>query len=82
MYAPSFQILCSVDPKQIPRLSSCDEEIYNKFRQDFPDLPVAKLKEEDLKSEDAKKVTTYIIFLSCIYDMSNFSVNSVTVLFG
>lgn len=50
-----FNILCSVDPKTIPRLSSCDDEICEKFHKDFPDLNVAKLTEADLKSEEAKK---------------------------
>ena len=49
------QILCSVDPKQIPRLSPCDDDIYAKFRERFPDLKVGSLKEADLKSEGAKK---------------------------
>jgi len=50
-----FNILCSVDPKQIPRLSPCDDDIYAKFRESFPDLKVGSLKEADLKSEGAKK---------------------------
>ena len=51
-----LQILCSVDPKQIPRLSQYDNEIYEKFRKDFPDMNVAKLDETaDLKSEEMKK---------------------------
>ena len=50
-----LQILCSVDPRQIPRLSPCDDDIYAKFRESFPDLKVGALKEADLKSESAKK---------------------------
>ena len=38
-----FQILCSVSPAQIPRLSSCDDEIYAAFRKMFPDMKVDKL---------------------------------------
>lgn len=50
-----FNILCSVDPKQIPRLSQHDNEIYEKFRKDFPNMNVAKLHEmDDLKSPDMK----------------------------
>ena len=50
-----FQILCSVDPKQIPRLSQNDDEIYDKFRQDFPAMNVGLLREmEDLKSTEMK----------------------------
>ena len=44
-----------MDPKQIPRLSPCDDEIYTKFREAFPELKVELLKEADLKSESAKK---------------------------
>ena len=47
--------MCSVDPKMIPRLSQNDDEIYAKFRADFPDLKVAKLEEmKDLKSAEMK----------------------------
>ena len=50
-----LQILCSVDPKQIPRLSQNDNEIYEKFRKDFPNMNVAKLNEmDDLKSNEMK----------------------------
>ena len=45
-----------MDPKQIPRLSPCDDDIYQKFRKDFPDLDVKNIKESELKSEEAKKV--------------------------
>ena len=49
------QILCSVDPKQIPRLSQNDDEIYEKFRKDFPDMNVGNLEEmKDLKSTEMK----------------------------
>ena len=44
-----------MDPRQIPRLSPCDDEIYAKFRESFPDLKVGALKEADLKSDSAKK---------------------------
>ena len=53
---PLFQILCSVDPAQIPRLSPCDDELYAAFRKRFPEMPVDKVKEEELKSDKAKKV--------------------------
>ena len=44
-----------MDPRQIPRLSPCDDEIYAKFRESFPNLKVGSLKEADLKSDSAKK---------------------------
>ena len=51
-----FNILCCVDPSQIPRLSPCDDEIYNAFRKEFPDMKVNVLNEiEDLKSDAMKK---------------------------
>merc|ERR1719507_1329082 len=51
-----FNILCCVDPTQIPRLSPCDDEIYNAFRKEFPDMKVNVLNEiEDLKSDAMKK---------------------------
>ena len=51
-----FNILCCVDPSQIPRLSPCDEEIYTAFRKEFPDMKVDVLDEiKDLKSDAMKK---------------------------
>ena len=51
-----FNILCCVDPSQIPRLSPCDEEIYAAFRKEFPDMKVDVLDEmKDLKSDAMKK---------------------------
>lgn len=48
--------MCSVDPKQIPRLSQNDDEIYQRFRKDFPDMDVANMKEmSDLKSPEMKE---------------------------
>jgi len=51
-----FNILCCVDPTQIPRLSPCDDEIYTAFRKEFPDMKVDILDEmKDLKSDAMKK---------------------------
>ena len=51
-----FNILCSVDPSQIPRLSPCDDEIYAAFRKEFSDMKVELLDEmRDLKSDTMKK---------------------------
>ena len=51
-----FNILCCVDPSQIPRLSPCDDEIYTAFRKEFPDMKVDLLDEmKDLKSDGMKK---------------------------
>ena len=52
-----FNILCCVDPSQIPRLSPCDDEIYTAFRKEFPDMKVDVLDEmKDLKSDAMKKL--------------------------
>ncbi|KAK3589417.1 hypothetical protein CHS0354_020746 [Potamilus streckersoni] len=49
-----FNLISSVDPKAI-RLTRIDDEIYTRFRQEFPDFPVEVLKEEQLKSPEAKE---------------------------
>nr|CAD7594794.1 unnamed protein product [Timema genevievae] len=49
-----FNILCSVDPKLL-RLTPHDNAIYTAFREEFPDLKLGKLTEEDLKSTEAKQ---------------------------
>ncbi|XP_046385548.1 protein PBDC1 [Ischnura elegans] len=49
-----FNILCSVDPKFL-KLTPHDDQIYSLFRDKFPDFKVKNMKENDLKSEDAKK---------------------------
>nr|CAD7458872.1 unnamed protein product [Timema tahoe] len=50
-----FNILCSLDPKLL-RLTPHDNAIYTAFREEFPDLKLGKLTEEDLKSTEAKQV--------------------------
>ncbi len=62
----SPQILCSVDPKQIPRLSPCDDEVYEKFRESFPDFNVAQVEETNLKSDKAKKVRKALPVACCV----------------
>ncbi|KAK9509546.1 hypothetical protein O3M35_006842 [Rhynocoris fuscipes] len=49
-----FNILCSVDPKSL-RLTPHDDKIYSLFRQEFPDLDVRLLNEDEMKSVDGKK---------------------------
>ncbi|KAH9503280.1 Protein pbdc1 [Bulinus truncatus] len=49
-----FNLISSVDPKCL-RLTKIDDKIYKEFREEFPDLNVAKLTEEDLKSSEAKE---------------------------
>ncbi|XP_063238403.1 protein PBDC1 [Bacillus rossius redtenbacheri] len=49
-----FNILCSVDPRLL-RLTPHDDTIYREFREEFPDLQVAQIPEDDLKSPEAKQ---------------------------
>uniref|UniRef100_R4G8C4 Polysaccharide biosynthesis domain-containing protein n=1 Tax=Rhodnius prolixus TaxID=13249 RepID=R4G8C4_RHOPR len=49
-----FNILCSVDPRSL-RLTPRDDKIYSTFRQEFPNLDVRVLIEDELKSADGKK---------------------------
>ncbi|KAL1122890.1 hypothetical protein AAG570_003216 [Ranatra chinensis] len=48
-----FQILCSVDPR-ILRLTPHDDLIYKTFREHFPDMKVAVLNEDEIKSPEGK----------------------------
>ncbi|ALC45099.1 CG7519 [Drosophila busckii] len=48
-----FNLLTSVPPSQL-RLTPYDDQIYDTFRQDFPDLQVAKLSDDTLKSATEK----------------------------
>ncbi|XP_029161759.1 protein PBDC1 [Nylanderia fulva] len=44
-----FNILCSVDPKFL-KLTPHDEEIYKVFRENFPNMKIDKINEDELKS--------------------------------
>lgn len=48
-----FNLLCSVDPMLL-KLTPYDDIIYKAFREEFPDLKIHVLNEDDLKSESAK----------------------------
>lgn len=48
-----FNILCSVDPK-ILRLTAQDDVIHKTFRDEFPDLKVEVLNEDEMKSPEGK----------------------------
>lgn len=48
-----FQLLCSVDPKLL-RLTPFDDQIYQTFREDFPNMNVEKVAENELKNPSAK----------------------------
>lgn len=50
-----FQILCSVDPRLL-RLTPHDDLIYKAFREEFPNLDVKVLNEDEIKSPEGKEV--------------------------
>uniref|UniRef100_U5ENI9 Polysaccharide biosynthesis domain-containing protein n=1 Tax=Corethrella appendiculata TaxID=1370023 RepID=U5ENI9_9DIPT len=65
-----FNLLCSVDPKEL-RLTPYDEEIYTVFRQDFPDLDVKSINENELKSTAEKiKWRAYVDKFNKLEDFS------------
>ncbi|KAM0734834.1 Protein PBDC1 [Formica fusca] len=49
-----FNILCSVDPKLL-RLTPHDENIYKAFRENFPNMKVDKIDEDEFKSPQQKE---------------------------
>lgn len=48
-----FNLLCSVDPRFL-KLTPYDDIIYKAFREEFPDLKIEVLNEDELKSSEAK----------------------------
>ncbi|GLH15851.1 Protein PBDC1 [Gryllus bimaculatus] len=48
-----FNILCSVDPKLL-KLTPHDDMIYKTFREEFPDLKVDVVIEDEMKSPEGK----------------------------
>ncbi|XP_054258163.1 protein PBDC1 [Macrosteles quadrilineatus] len=49
-----FNILCSVDPRLL-RLTPHDDLIYKTFREEFPNLDVKVLNEDEIKSPEGKE---------------------------
>lgn len=49
-----FNLIRSIDPT-ILKLTPKDDEIYKEFRKQFPDLPIAQVSEESIKSPSAKE---------------------------
>lgn len=65
-----FNLLCSVDPRQL-HLTPYDNEIYEEFRRQFPDLDVSVVKEAELKSGDGKaKWRAYVDKFNRLEDFS------------
>ncbi|XP_053688382.1 protein PBDC1 [Sabethes cyaneus] len=65
-----FNLLCSVDPRQL-HLTPYDNEIYDEFRRQFPDMNVAVVNENELKSTEGKtKWRTYMEKFNRLEDYS------------
>lgn len=65
-----FNLLCSVDPRQL-HLTPYDNEIYEEFRKQFPDLDVSVVKEAELKSGEGKaKWRAYVEKFNRLEDFS------------
>lgn len=64
------QLLCSVNPREL-RLTPFDDQIYADFRQDFPDLKIGILNEEELKSPTGKE--TWRKFIEKFDKLDDFS---------
>ncbi|XP_065093060.1 protein PBDC1 [Ochlerotatus camptorhynchus] len=65
-----FNLLCSVDTRQL-HLTPYDNEIYEEFRKHFPDMNVAVINENELKSVDEKaKWRTYMEKFNRLEDYS------------
>jgi len=65
-----FNLLCSVEPARLKLSGSqeLDDQLYKDFKESFPHLNIAKLTEDDLKTEKAKgrlqkKKTDYLVTL-------------------
>lgn len=53
--ANCFQILCSVDPRLL-RLTPHDDMIYKAFREEFTNMDIKILNENEIKSPEGKQV--------------------------
>ncbi|GFO42026.1 polysaccharide biosynthesis domain containing 1 [Plakobranchus ocellatus] len=49
-----YNLISSVDASRL-RLTKIDDKIYKQFREEFPDFDVANIKEDDLKTPEAKQ---------------------------
>ena len=50
--------MCAVDPAFL-KLTQKDDEIYTKFRENFPDLKVDIVEEEQMKTPEEKAVSEF-----------------------
>lgn len=54
---PYWQLLTALEPKLL-KLTAVDNEIYQQFRKEFPDLKLDFLNVDEIKSKDSKAVST------------------------
>ena len=55
-----LQLVSSVDPA-ILKLTKTDNEIYDHFRSEFPDLKIDKIDTDEMKSAEGKEVSIIYI---------------------
>ena len=51
-----LQIITSVDASRL-KLTKLDDKIYETFRKSFPDLSIAKITDDDIKTPAEKEVS-------------------------
>lgn len=66
----SLQLICSVDPRLL-KLTPFDDQIYQTFREDFPDFDVSKVDENELKNTASK--TKWRAFIEKFNKLEDFS---------
>lgn len=66
----SLQLICSVDPRLL-KLTPFDDQIYQTFREDFPDFDVGKVDENELKNPASK--TKWRTFIEKFNKLEDFS---------
>ncbi|XP_040567659.1 protein PBDC1 [Lepeophtheirus salmonis] len=50
-----FNLLCSIKPSELSRLSPDDDKIHDRFKSEFPNIDVKVIKESLLKSQENKE---------------------------
>ncbi len=59
-----FNILCVVPDVRRLRLTPIDDRIYQAFCKQFPELKIGHLTEEDIKSDEQKKVRSRLFYFT------------------
>lgn len=65
-----LQLICSVDPRLL-KLTPFDDQIYQTFREDFPDFDVGQVDENELKNPASK--TKWRAFIEKFNKLEDFS---------